>query len=247
MDDFWANGEDPAVDTRGTNNPPEEAKILNLATAEDIPTMVKADVEELKESIKALLAIAARAPADIENDDIYNRFTALVGKLKDAQEDRETRKKKIKDPYNKASTAIENAFKLIDDQDGEKVDLRKMLDDTFEAFKKRMSAYDTKKYLAEEAERQAEHDRLAQSAAEDGITLDASAIAPVKMGSQKSEHGGTSVRSVVDTWEVIDESLLPRSVLSIDKAKVDQLIADGAKEIPGIKISKAVSTSVRRR
>ena len=241
--DFWAtNQEEEGRDLVGHNLPEGEKPLTTLATADDIPAMAKKDVERLTNSYEELLAIADRAPPEITSDEVYDRFTALVGKVKDATDDRETTKKKLKEPYNKACTAIENAFKLVKGGD----DLRKRMDTAFTTLKARMSAYDTKKYQAEEAARQAEHARLSEAAAADGITLDAGACAPAKLGSQKSEHGGTSVRSLVDTWEVIDENLLPRSVLSIDPKKVEQLIASGAAEIPGIKISKVVSTSVRR-
>jgi hypothetical protein len=120
------------------------------------------------------------------------------------------------------------------------------MDAAFVTLKNRMSVYDTKKYEAEESARRIEQERLAAAAAEDGIEMDSVDAAPIKMGSQKSEYGGTSVRAVVTNWKVIDESLLPRSIMSIDPKKVEQLIASGAKEIPGIKISKKVETSVRR-
>lgn len=247
--DFWAaTKEEETRDLIGHNLPEGEQSLANLATAGDIPAMAKKEVERLRDSYKEILAIATRAPDKIENDDIYNRFTALVGQVKNAQEDRESTKKALKDPYNKASTAIENEFKLVDPEitEGE-ASLHKKLEEAFTTLKGRMSVYDTEKYQAEEALRVAEHERLAEAAARDGIELDTSAITPTKMGSQKSEHGGTSIRSLVDTWEVTNESLLPRSVLSIDPAKVAQLIKDGAKTIPGITISKKVDTTVRRR
>ena len=233
---------DEILDLKGHNLPEGTNSLLTLAVAEDIPAITQADVDRLCTDYKNLLEIINRVPEEIQNDEIYDRFTALVAQVQVAKDKREETRKKLKEPYNKAATAIEHAFKLIKDNE----DLQKNMEAAFVALKQKMSIYDTKKYEAEEASRHIEQERIASATAKDGIKMDSIEVAPIKMGSQKSEYGGTSIREIVTDWEVINESLLPRIVMSIDPKKVDQIIASGAKEIPGIKISKKVKTSVRR-
>lgn len=233
----------------GGNNPPPDQRLNMLTPAEDIPAIVAQDVKELSATIDGLLATVARAPEKIESDEVYDRVVALIAALRDSDNKREEKRKAVKDPYLKASQAVDAAFKLVESEaeagDGKPKERSKLLDDAVKSLTSRLSAYDTAKFEREEAEARKEREALAADAAKDGITIDPDAV-EVKMESRRSEHGGLANRSVVREWEVVDEAALPRSVLSIDPKKVQALVDQDA-EIPGIKVTRRVETNVRRK
>ena len=236
-----ANAPEAAGSVPGHNSA-EVSPTIMLSPADDVKAMVKSDVEALTLKAKELLDMFGRVPKEIENDEVYNRVLGLAAQFRSLTAKREKDKKAHKDPYNKASTAIENEFKLVD---GDKP-LIKEIDKGLVTLTKLASAYDTKKFLEEEAQAEKEREEIAAELKKDGVEIDSIPAADTKLASTKSEHGGQGIKKVETQWEVIDETLVPRSLLSIDPAKVQALIDQGAKEIPGLKLSKVVSTIIKR-
>ena len=226
----------------GHNQPPEDMKIETLAVAGDVPRQVEGDTNKARAEIEPLLATANRAPDTIENDDVYERMTTLLTLLNKAESDREKARKKHKDAYTKAGNAVDAAFNLPVDGDGP--NLRKQLEEQIARVKQKMSDYDTKKLRAEEERAEAERAALAEAAAKDGITLDTTH--KVNLGGHRSEHGGTSIRNIVYEWEITDEAKLPRTLLSPDPKKIQEMIDNGATDIPGLKIERVVRTHATR-
>ena len=231
-----------------TDNQPPEALPLQLASKDELPTIMKGDIDKLVEVAVIELDTCARVPETIESDEIYQRVTTLATRVKGVIDDIEDRRGKHKRPYLDATKLIDDTFKLpLPVEGGKDRVLRKELDAAHATLKARLSDYDTRQYLAQQAEVEAERKRLAGEAAQDGITIDTGSVDAALASTVKSAHGGHSVRRVVTEWQVVDEALLPRSILSIDPAKVEKLIADGATEIPGLLLSKKVDTHVKKR
>lgn len=231
-----------------TDNQPPEALPVQLASVADLPAMMKADIDALTAEALAQLDTYSRVPAEIADDGVYQRATTLGTLLKAVLDKIEKRRKDVKQPYLDATTAIDAAFKLVQPKTGDMPErnLRKELDAAHSGIKSLLSAYDTKLFLAEEKRRAEEKAQLAAAAAKDGIEIDEQPAAGVVIASTKSSHGGAAVRRVVTEWEVVDADKLPRSVLSVDPAKVQAMIDAGATSIPGIAISKKVDTHVKR-
>ena len=237
-----------------TDNQPPEPLPQGLAAVDDLPAMMKDDLEHLSADALAQLDVYARVPEQIEDAKMYERATTLGTRLKGVTDDIEKKRKKVKAPYLAATSAIDRAFKLTlpatKDADGADVaerTLAKELETAHAGIKSRLSAYDTRAYLAAEAKRKAEQEALAAAAAQDGIAMTALPVETAASEMVRSAHGGAAMRTVVTEWEVVDETKLPRSVLSVDRAKVQALLDCGATEIPGIAISKKVETHVRKR
>lgn len=232
---------------RTDNNPPE-ALPPQLAAAEELVLIMKGDIDGAVEKAVLELDIYSRVPESIENDEIYQRVTTLATRIKDVLDDADKKRKVHKEPYLKAGKLVDDSFNLIlpvkDEKDRV---LKKELEAAHGALKRRLSDYDTRQYLAEQAVADAERAKIALDAAQDGIQMDATPADAAIASTVKSAHGGHSVRRLVTEWSVTDEALLPRSVLSIDPAKVEKLIAGGATEIPGIVMSKKVDTHVKKR
>ena len=226
----------------GGNNPPEEKRIEMLTPAEDIQILVGKDVTELTEQASNLLDTYGRVPDKVESDEIYDKVVALVAAMRQTEADRDEKRKRHKQPYLDAGTAVDKAFNLPDSEGNE---CRKKLDAAIKNLTDRLSVYDTANYQAEQAQAAKEAEELAEKAKSDGIEIDTSKV-EVKLDSRKSEHGGMSTRSVVKEWTVTDEDALPRSVLSVDPKKVQALVDKGAK-IPGIEITERVATVVKRK
>ena len=225
----------------GGNNPPDDQRIDMLTPAEDIDSIVSADVKELTKRADELLATCSRVPETIEDQATYDKVVALIAGIRQMDADREDRRKKIKEPYLKAGQAVDAAFKLLND---EKKERSKLLEAKIKDLTGRLSVFDTAEYQKQQEEAQKEAAALSEQASKDGITIP-SAEVQVKLESRKSEHGGTSTRNVVREWTVTDEDALPRSVLMVDPKKVQELVDQGAK-IPGIAVTERVETVVKR-
>lgn len=219
--------------------------IAIMVPAADIPAVTRADVEELTKEAREIVDILGRVPAEIESTDVYERVVGLAARIRTFDADREKRKKAVKDPYNKAATAIENEFKLKADDFGKEVILSKAVEEGLKKLTAMASRYDTQMYEAEQARRAEETQALTESAARDGIAI-AAPVGDGKVASSKSTFGGTGVKSVDYEWDVADEALVPRTLLSIDSKKVDAMIAGGATDIPGLNIRKVIKTTLRR-
>jgi hypothetical protein len=239
------NSEADRVVERNDNNPPEMLPML--PSAKELPAVVRKDLTELSNNAVLSLDTYSRVPDVITSDDIYQRITTLAGQIKDIVDDVTKRKGVHKRPYLDANKYIDDAFKLALEKDGDTRLLSKELDAAMARLKGLLSAYDTRKYLEAQAAAEAEAKALADAAAQDGIQMDPSVVEATLSSTVQSAHGGKSVRSIKTEWSVVDESLLPRSVLSIDPAKVEKMIADGATSIPGIALNKKVDTYVKRR
>lgn len=242
---------DPVADReiKSIDNGPPEALPQQLASAAEIPAMIKADVDAATERAVFQLDTYSRVPDVIENDEIYQRATTLAAKIKEVLDQSEDKRKAHKAPYLDASTLIDESFKLKLPAvgDGKPRQLKKELEAAGVSIKNRLSARDTALYLKQQEEEDAERAKLQEQAAADGIEMAPAAADTVIASTVKSAHGGQSVRNVVTEWSVVDEALLPRSVLSIDPAKIQKLIDGGATEIPGIKLEKKVKTHVKKR
>lgn len=231
-----------------TDNQPPEALPQQLASKEELPATMKADIDKLVKNAVIELDTCSRVPEKIESDEIYQRVTTLATRVKGVIDDIEERRTKHKRPYLDATKLIDDTFKLpLAVEGGKDRVLRKELDTAHAALKSRLSDFDTRQYLAQQAEVEEERKRLAEEAAKDGIQIDVSTVDAALASTVKSAHGGHSVRTLVTEWEVVDEAALPRSVLSIDPKKVEKLIAEGATEIPGLRLSKKVDTHVKKR
>jgi len=231
------------------NNPPE-ALPPQLASVAEVPTMIKADIDHLVNIAVLELDTFTRVPTEIGSDDVYQRVTTLATRIKGVIDEVDDRRGKQKRPYLDVTKLLDDSFKLVmPDPEGKAKDrvLRKELDTAFAALKGRLSAYDTKQYLAAKAVADAENQRIAEQAAKDGIEMGDVAAPTAIAATVKSAHGGQSVRKVTMEWEVVDETLLPRSVLSVDPAKVQALIDQGVKAVPGIAFSEKVGTYVKKR
>ena len=226
----------------GGNNPPEDEKITQLSTAEEVKLIIAGTVSELKEQAAELLDTCKRVPETISNDDIYDRVVALIAALRETDSTRDEKRKKFKEPYLSAGQIIDSEFKLKD-KDGN--ELAKKLEAEIKNLTAKLSIYDTKKFEEQRQAAEKEAALLAEQASKDGISVPANQV-DIKLESRRSEHGGLSTKTVVKEWEVTDESLLPRSVLSIDPKKVQALVDKGA-EIPGIKITERIETTVKRK
>lgn len=236
------------------NNPPEKLA-ENLSPASELPIIVKNTVEELKKKAKANLDVFSRVPETIESKEVYEKVTTLTTILKEVVEEIDKNKTNYKRPYLDATQYLDAAFRL--EVEGDVVEgktkkektrsLKKDIETAIISLKGKLSAYDTLIYEEEQKRLAEERDLLVQQAAKDGINIEASGIEVSMASTVKSAHGGSSVRSIVKEWEVIDLDLVPRSLLMIDPAKVQELINGGAKDIPGIKINTKVDTHVRRR
>lgn len=231
------------------DNLPPEVLPQQLAPAAELPTVMKSDVDAAIEKALFELDTYSRVPPEIASKEIYERVTTLTTRLNEVLSGAETKRKEHKAPYQAAATLIDDTFKLkVVGVDGAKDRmLKKELEDAVASLKKRLSGYDTKIYLEQLATEKAERDALAEKVAADGITMDTVQTDTAIASTVKSAHGGSSVRNLVTTWTVIDEALIPRSLLSIDPAKVQKMIDDGAVEIPGLALSKEVKTHVKKR
>lgn len=233
-----------------TDNMPPEVLPMQLASVADLPVMMKADIDDLTSKALTELDIYSRVPTEISDEKIYERATTLGTRIKAVIDSIEKRRKAVKQPYLNATTAIDAAFKLVQAADEATLkperNLRKELDEAHAGIKSRLSVFDTKKFNEEEDRRNKERELLAEAAAKDGIEMDVQAPATVQMGSTKSAHGGAAVRKVVIDWEVVNEAEVPRSLLSIDPAKVQAQIDAGATSIPGLKLTRRVETHVKR-
>lgn len=239
--------EDARVITATDNNPPE-ALPAQLPSAEELVHIMKGDVASSVEKAVLELDTYSRVPESIENDEIYERVTTLATRIKDVLDDADKKRKAHKEPYLKAGKLVDDTFTLVLEVKGDKDRiLKKELEAAHGSLKKRLSDYDTLKFQQEQAALEAERALLAEAAAQDGIQMEAVPVGNSLASTVKSAHGGHSVRRVVTEWEVVDEALLPRSILSIDPAKVEKMIADGATEIPGLRLSKKVDTHVKKR
>lgn len=225
----------------GGNNPPEKEKIIMLPAATEIPVIVQADIKELTQKIDDLLSTSGRVPGAIENQEVYDKVVALIAAMRDAESDRDERRKKQKEPYHQATLIVDKLYKL---PNKDKEDRSKLLEVALKDLNKRLSACDTAEYEKRKIASEAEAAKLAEEAAKDGITIAPASVA-IKLESRKSEHGGTSTKTIIRDWEVENESVLPRTVLSIDPKKVQALVDQGA-TIPGIKVTERISTVVKR-
>lgn len=236
---------EPRMISRTDNNPPEVLP-EGLPAVAELGIIIKKDVDASVEKAILELDTYSRVPQTIENDEIYQRVTTLTTRIKEVLDGADAKRKEHKDPYLKAGKLIDESFGLVFEAPDEKPrNLKKEMEAARESLKSRLSDYDTRKYLEEQKAIEEERASLSEQAAKDGIVMDATEEVGIT-ATVKSAHGGQSVRKVVTEWEVVDETLLPRSVLSVDPAKVLKLIEGGAKEIPGIKLSKKVDTHVRK-
>jgi hypothetical protein len=244
-DDLFPKENENREIKRTDNNPPESLP-EQLASAAEIKIIIKNDVEEATKKALEQLDVVSRVPAEILNEEIYQRIITLATRVKKVSDDSEKIRKKHKDPYLKATKEIDDAFTLtIETEEGDKRVLKKELETAHQKLKTMLSAYDTKKYEEEQRAIKKEREELAEKMKQDGISVETTAEVAIAT-TVKSAHGGQSVRKVVTDWEVEDEKLLPRSVLSIDPAKVKKLLDEGVTEIPGIKITKKVETHAKR-
>lgn len=230
--------------TRTDNNPPEA--VVMLPPAGELSKIFEEDIKSLKKDALAELDTYSRIPAKIENDEVYQKITTLAMQIKAVADRSDNSRTAHKRPYLDATKVLDTAFKLEVETDGKTRNVRKELDEAHNKLKKMLSDRDTELYLEQEKASEEERKRLIEAAATDGIEMSEEDMDVVKMGTVKSSYGGQSVRRVVEEWEVIDEELLPRSVLSVDPEKVKKLLENGAKSIPGIKIGKRVETHVKK-
>ncbi len=224
----------------GDNAPPQPEK--ELFGPDSIGILIDTDIEGIKDEAKVILDTVTRIPEEIENDDQYSKVVSVVASIRGIDTKREKKRKEHKAPYTKAGSAIDDGFKI---KLGDRV-LSKEMADAIKDLTSRLSTYDTKKLEAEEARIATEAADLAESAKKDGITI-ATSEAEVILGTHKSEHGGMSTRQIVNDWEIVDEAKLPKSVLSPDPKKIQELIDNGATKIPGVKITRRVQSVVKRR
>lgn len=232
------------VITRTDNNPPEAVEML--PPAKELPKIFEEDIKSLKKDALAELDTYSRIPAKIESDEVYQKITTLAMQIKGVADRSDNTRTAHKRPYLDATKVLDTAFKLEIEAEGKTRNIRKELDEAYAKLKKMLSDRDTELYLEQEKAAEEERKRIIEAAAADGIEISDEELDAAKMESVKSSYGGQSVRRVVDDWEVVDEELLPRSVLSVDPEKVKKLLENGAKSIPGIKIGKRVSTHVKK-
>lgn len=226
----------------GGNNPPDEEKLTMLTPVKDIPTIVEKDVTELAKRADELISLCDRIPEKIEDEEVYDKVIAVVAELRKNDSERDDKRTELKSPYLKAGQEIDKQFKLINPETKE--DRSKKVQTLIKELTNRLSEYDTKKYNEEREAAAKEAENIASKAREDGIEIPTE-NPEIKLSSRKSEHGGMSTRSVIIEWEITNEEELPRSVLSPDKKKIQELIDKGA-TIPGITVKERVSTVVKR-
>lgn len=224
----------------GGNNPPEDQKITDLSPADEVAKIIKKDVESLAAEYDELLGTFSRMPENVTEQDVYDKCVAVIAAMRNLNAKREEVRKNHKDPYLKATQLIDKAFKLENDQ---KEDRSKLLDNAVKTITDRLSEFDTAEYNRKREAAELESAKISEQARQDGIEI--SVEANVDLASRRSEYGGTSIKTIVREWEVTDEELLPRSVLSVDPKKVQALVDQGAK-IPGITVKERVETVVRR-
>jgi len=235
------------------NEAPESEKLPTpLAAPDDLPSIIKKDVEDFTNNAVLELATFARVPDTIDDDDVYQRAVTLATRIQGVSNDLDSRRKSHKAPYTAAGQVIDDHFSLNyiapDAEAGTKPRvLKKELLDAHKALKARLSDYDTRQHRAEQERTAAEREQLAAAAAADGIEIDAAIAIAAAPGTKKSAHGGSAVRKIAKIWEVIDANQLPRSLLMPNPTAIQALVDSGAITIPGVKIEEIVDTHTQRR
>lgn len=244
----------PAADriVDSTDNMSPEAAPLMLAGVDDLPTMMRGDLEKVTNDAVLQLDTYSRIPDVIESDDIYQRVVTVSTKIKGVIDDIEARRGAHKRPYLDATQVIDGAFKLSYVAPGSPEDekprlLKAELEAAHKSLKGRLSARDTVLHRQEQARIAEERDRLAALAAADGIEMSDAPVAAQGPVVAKSVHGGMAQKKVVKVWSLVDIEKLPRSLLMPDPDAIQKLLDAGAKEIPGLKIEEVVDTHTKRR
>lgn len=107
---------------------------------------------------------------------------------------------------------------------------------------------------AEEKRQREEQERLAaeREASGDASPMEPAAPQPVAEAPQAPERstrsslGTTTVRKVW-TFEIEDESAIPREYLAVDEKKIGAVVKAGVRSIPGVRIYQTDSLAVRSR
>ncbi len=183
-----------------------------------------------------------------EQSSEHGKELAKAGKkIKDAIEERRLL---ITKPYLDEKKRIDDFVKnnLMEGLDSSIKSLREKLL-AFEKEQERIRVEAQRKKEAERRAKEEEMERKLKEAAEQGNVQASEEAMKLNEEINSITENAPVVKSKdvrkVWTYEVIDESLIPRQFLTIDEKKVKQAISAGTREIPGINIFQESQLNLR--
>lgn len=189
-----------------------------------------------REAIEQALELSrGEGLTDVATDDDVQQVVAVLGRIVGARKLAEEQRKAITKPLTDEKRQIDNRFKeLAGPLDG----AEKALKDTLAAHRRKVEAERRARIAKEERnrrERQAREDERAAKEHREPMRHEAPRIDPEPEPTMRSGGHAATVRRV---WkaEVIDESLVPRHYCEPDTAAIRKAVADGVREIPGVRI-----------
>jgi hypothetical protein len=224
-----------ALDEQPTIQPQKQyADPLDLTPVKERLAAYDPKIEEMQAQAEAL---------QVEDDQSNEQAVAMAGQAKQINRKIEkARKGFVEEPnrfvkavnslaksYQSKFTAIENGLKrkITDFQRQQEIERRKR-----EAEAKRQ---------AEEAQKKLKQE--AQKAGVEAPKVEAPAM-PEQPTATRTEYGAAHQRKVW-TYEIQEESQIPREYLVVDQKKIRQAVKDGIREIPGVKIYQDTQTVIR--
>ena len=189
------------------------------------------------------------------------KVTSFVKQIKATGKLLETQRVVAKEPYDAAAKAVQAFFKqrLQDPLDAAAKGLEGCLTtyQRIQAQLEREAREAEAKRLREEAEiaaaaaRRTEHEDVIDTAEAASVVADKAqraAVAPVAdLARVAGSMGGVAAAQTVWSWEIADESKIPREYFLLDRTRIDREVRSlkNGFAVPGIKVTSDIKASVR--
>ncbi len=216
---------------------------LDLQAVQDELQIYDPQIEAFKEKAKSI---------QVKDNATLEQAGELAGQARDMKKKIETaRKRFVQDPNNFVKRVNNLAKKYSGAFDEVERDLKKRIS-AYYAEEERKHREEERRRQEEERKRQ-ETERQAQESdgnqgQEQGQTESApQELEPQPAGPPRSVQTGSGKmhQKLVWTFEVQDESQVPREYLAVDQKKIRQAVKDGVREIPGVNIYQEHQTAIR--
>ena len=214
------------------HNPLDLTPVKNKLAAYD------GEIERMQEQVQSL---------EVTDESSKERAVAMGGQAHNLIKKIESaRKYFVQDPKDFAKQVDQLAkkykdlFSAIEREAKQKISAyhKRLEDERCEAERKRREAEEAERKRQEEAAKQGKEPEPAP----DPVSEPPAQPEPERV--TRTEHGAAHQRKVW-TYEVTDESQIPREYLTIDHKKINRAVKDGARNIPGVNIYQESKTVFR--
>lgn len=176
----------------------------------------------------------------IDNDTQESVATNILSMIAVSKKTLEEQRKFLVKPLNDHVKAINNRFKLYSEplNQADAIIRKKVLD--YKKLKEQRRLEEERKVREAAEEEQA---RLAMSGIKTPLP---EPVVPKAPATTRAELGSTNIKKVW-TFEIVDESQIPREYLTVNTKKIAAVVKAGIRNIPGVRIYQQDQLSVRAR